>query len=345
MQVTERQFQPALDILTSNQRGFNMSSTSIYQQIESFVSTICINIAKTRLIKDKNDLFLEAMNFCSHLSSKSPLREILFCLKNEISTHPKCPICGKSCTWNIKQYHKTCSSSCSSKLFCIENNISNISQLKHVKEKKEQNCIEKYGVSNPSKLQSVKNKIQENRTKPDRNKLIEKYSLKYETNDVSFKSYSKHVRKLTEIVYKQNIDIIDPQRLRSKEYHLDHKVSVISGYANKIPAKIMADICNLEIIHSSKNYKKNYNSSMSIHELVELYKMKYGEYNIHKLIDDAPIAAIFKENNGNPCAYCGLPSLYHLPNGKWCCASHRNKCQGERTRNSEGQKKKRPLQS
>ncbi len=98
---------------------------------------------------------------------------------------------------------------------------------------------------------------------------------KFSTKDEYYYWHRQTVTKLTEIVYAKYIDFINPKRRqRSRyDYHLDHRYSIHDGYYN--PKKLASSAtlqevchpCNLRIISSSKNSKKNKVSSLSLTEL------------------------------------------------------------------------------
>ena len=58
---------------------------------------------------------------------------------------------------------------------------------------------------------------------------------------------------------------------RAKKFHLDHKFSIIEGYRNNVPAKIIGSIVNLEIICAKKNMSKKAKCSISLEQLMSDY--------------------------------------------------------------------------
>lgn len=104
------------------------------------------------------------------------LREMLYWLDNDMQDFPKCPICGKDITSFInpsKGYARHCSCKCT--------------QLdKKVRDKYKLSCIDKYGVDNGFKLDSIKQIMLDkygvdNAFKSDliKNKIIETNIKKY----------------------------------------------------------------------------------------------------------------------------------------------------------------------
>lgn len=91
-------------------------------------------------------------------------------------------------------------------------------------------------------------------------------------NDITIKEQYYHkVWHLTEQNYKKYKNKIDPDNLRSPEYHLDHKYSVISGFHNNIDPEIIASKFNLEMLTRSRNSKKSGKCSLHIDTLKEMY--------------------------------------------------------------------------
>jgi len=84
---------------------------------------------------------------------------------------------------------------------------------------------------------------------------------------LSFKKYRRRVRYLTNKTIKTNHELFSN---RGKTFHVDHKVSVLYGYKNKIPPNIIANINNLELKHFVDNIRKGFKNSISIDELYQL---------------------------------------------------------------------------
>jgi len=83
-----------------------------------------------------------------------------------------------------------------------------------------------------------------------------------------FEKYTEIVRDATDKNYQANFYEIPDAKKRSREYHLDHKVSIAYGFENNIPAYIIAHHKNLEVIHHSLNESKHTNNSITIDELL-----------------------------------------------------------------------------
>lgn len=90
-------------------------------------------------------------------------------------------------------------------------------------------------------------------------KALEGYVEKFHIDNVEeFDDYTRHVRKLTEQTYKKNKFEINPLNLKRgiRTYHLDHKVPIIQGFLQGIPAEVIAAKENLQILPALSNLSK-----------------------------------------------------------------------------------------
>jgi len=94
-----------------------------------------------------------------------------------------------------------------------------------------------------------------------------------------FEQYKQKVNRLSEISYRRFKHIIDPLNLRGKDYHVDHKYSIIQGYFDGIEEEIISSPFNLEIKTSRENCSKQGDCDISIEELVEKIKNNYENRN------------------------------------------------------------------
>lgn len=85
-----------------------------------------------------------------------------------------------------------------------------------------------------------------------------------------FIQYSRQVRLMTEKTWRENKAILDPNNIRSRQYHLDHKYSIREGFSNNIPPYILAHVGNLEIITGAKNLAKHARCSITLDQLFDL---------------------------------------------------------------------------
>jgi hypothetical protein len=95
-------------------------------------------------------------------------------------------------------------------------------------------------------------------------------------DDITSKEqYYYKVWYLTKQNYKKYKNEIDPHNLRSPEYHLDHKYSVIRGFHNNIDPEIIASKFNLEMLTRASNSKKSGKCSLRIDILQEMYHAQF----------------------------------------------------------------------
>lgn len=142
-------------------------------------------------------------------------------------------------------------------------NASSSDIIKNIRKKK---SIESYGVDNVSKSELVKSSI--------RAKAVERWKEIYKGKDftadgLSRKEYSNRAAQYADTQYKRYANIIDPDKKRSKDWHIDHIFSVTDGFLNNVPINIISDITNLRLISDKENYSKHRNSHKSLDDLYE----------------------------------------------------------------------------
>lgn len=141
---------------------------NLSQRISQFLSNTTSKSPMVS-IKSEKELYADILNATSYLrTAKMPQRIHHINTSHYVAV---CSICMKPVEWYDGSYRITCCRSCSLKqqnidylkLYNSENDTlyANVSQIPSVKAKKEKNSLEKYGVSNVSKAQQVKDIIQE----------------------------------------------------------------------------------------------------------------------------------------------------------------------------------------
>lgn len=88
----------------------------------------------------------------------------------------------------------------------------------------------------------------------------------------NFKDYARLVWRYTN---KNNLSVLENIEKRGRstnDYHLDHKYSIFQGFKDNIPAKIIGNICNLEMLKSGQNLSKNKKCSISKEELLTSFE-------------------------------------------------------------------------
>lgn len=137
-------------------------------------------------------------------------------------------------------------------------------------------------------LEKSLNKWWKNATEEEKNDLYkrrgieiskanrEKFGNNSELNHIEneFKCYAYQVRSLSNKNYNKYKKLINPENLirgtRECDYHLDHKISVLYGFINKIPIDIISSFYNLELILSRDNLRKHTQCTLSLEELIKL---------------------------------------------------------------------------
>lgn len=225
------------------------------------------------------ELLQEIVNNTINITN-SKFREKLYCYANNIKERPACHYCCVPVTYdrNKRCYHKFCSGPCAIRYSAEQRGITNVSQLPEVKAKKKQKALERYGVDNISKAPEVRAAIARGRVKYWERVLGSlRDSLIYVDLKISEKEYRRLVDRISNWMYRTHIDKIDPDKLRSPEWHLDHKVSIMYGFKNGISPHIIGDINNLEILPAADNIAKSYRSSIHLNELLEMYNEFYSK--------------------------------------------------------------------
>jgi len=89
-----------------------------------------------------------------------------------------------------------------------------------------------------------------------------------------YKVYNQNVRRLTE---KQDLNRLVDITLRGKDFHLDHKYSIVQGFLDNVPVHIIASLVNLQIIPSEENLLKGIKCDISLRALLEPHNL-LGKY-------------------------------------------------------------------
>lgn len=144
--------------------------------------------------------------------------------------------------------------------------------------------LEIYGETHPMKNDTIKEKMvnsslikdESGLNSHDRRRLTNEVNGYWITEDQvqNFKDYRKLVWRYTnqnDLSILENIEL----RAHTKEgYHLDHKYSIFQGYKDKIEARIIGNICNLEMLISGQNLSKSSKCSITKEDLLYSYNNK-----------------------------------------------------------------------
>ena len=128
-------------------------------------------------------------------------------------------------------------------------------------------CIEKYG-------DEIGNLIFLERQEKWQKSLYENNTYEHLYRWVKEKVYDSDLEKYYDDVWKEtnkNSKFVKDKDKRSKEFHLDHKFSIIEGYKQKVDHKIIGSVYNLEILPEKENCSKKSKCSISLSQLKEDY--------------------------------------------------------------------------
>ena len=95
---------------------------------------------------------------------------------------------------------------------------------------------------------------------------------KFTADGLTKKQYIRRCQQYAGTQYQRHKEILDPDNLRGKDWHIDHIYSVTDGFLNDVPINVISDVTNLRLISSTENYKKTKNSHKSLAELYEDFK-------------------------------------------------------------------------
>ena len=188
------------------------------------------------------DIYVSYLN--TRFNDSESILESIVRIYHKIEVRPTCKICGASLHFtglpNIP-FRKTCSNNCSHKLSILSMNntinekygVSNISKLESVKTKKQQTCLINYGVDNPMKYDKIKNKVKEKlklQQKEIHNKIKETCLIKYGVDNTSKIDEIKQKIKNT-FINKYGVD--NPMKCDE----IKNKFNWHSAYINQIKTK------------------------------------------------------------------------------------------------------------
>lgn len=123
--------------------------------------------------------------------------------------------------------------------------------------------LEKYGVDNPSKVPSIKQKLS-----------VAAFNRYSGIERTAVESYYKLVKLVTNKNWYENFNILNGIGLnkRSKDFHLDHIYSISEGFKNNIPPEIIGHWTNLRLIPKIENSSKGSRCHKTKEQLYEDYR-------------------------------------------------------------------------
>lgn len=206
------------------------------------------------------------------VDESTTFNEILYLVSNNINSRPLCEKCQSYVSWdthNLK-YHRFCSSKCS-----IHIAVKAASNDKS-KEKRESTILSKYGVNNIFKDKTVIEEIK--KVKRENRESLYGCIRDYRTLKNQF---DWRVKYHTNKTYEKYKNIIDPNGLRGRHYHVDHMYSKYDAFNNDVPIEILCHWSNLILVPYLNNLEKNKKSSKSIEELYEhYYTLRTEDYDV-----------------------------------------------------------------
>jgi hypothetical protein len=125
----------------------------------------------------------------------------------------------------------------------------------------------KYGVDNACNIDSLSRISKIQQTKIDRGWIIPDEFLS------DYKIYRKKIRRLTELTYKTNKHIINPdnfERVTNGKvgFQLDHRYSIVEGFLNDVEPEIISHCCNLQMLEWNLNREKSKSCDIDLEKLI-----------------------------------------------------------------------------
>lgn len=121
--------------------------------------------------------------------------------------------------------------------------------------------MQKYGVDNPSKCPSIRQKLSKS--------AIQRYSG---TERTLVEEYYNNVKLVTNKNWYEHFHNINPNKLqRSRDLHLDHIYSISEGFKNNVPPEIIGHWTNLRLIPKKENSSKGADCHKTLKKLYEDY--------------------------------------------------------------------------
>ncbi len=110
--------------------------------------------------------------------------------------------------------------------------------------------------------------------------LVLPHQLRTEPPVTNFKHYKYYCRWWTTKTYEEYKWYVDPENLKSLDFHVDHRISVKDGFNNGIPWQLLCHPCNLEVLPSIDNIRKSAASSISLKSLfkeIKEFRAEHGD--------------------------------------------------------------------
>lgn len=249
------------------------------------------------LYKNYPDLWLQILEITSFLPQSAKPKQRVWHILNDQSNIPVCPITGQPLQWKEKDYLRF--SSIEAKNKGIGKIISKVTTGNHWRQHDSEKAkkandkfstgfkngehkpwedrnrdyeasleaarktwMKKYGVDNPSKHLSIRQKLSKSALRRysdiDRTLAEEYYNA---VRLITNKNWYEHFHKLNGA---------GPNK-RSRDLHLDHIYSIAEGFKNDVPPEIIGHWTNLRLLPKIENSSKGSVCHKTIEELFEDY--------------------------------------------------------------------------
>lgn len=159
----------------------------------------------------------------------------------------------------------------------------------NIEKRRMQTLEQRYGlgVKNPWQISHIVEKNHSNKVKEKqlKTKIKNGYAVDYEKFKRTEKEqYYFEVNKLTRLAYREFREIINPDNIifKNREYGIDHIFSKIDGFLGNVSPLIIAHPCNLRILTTSQNSRKNSKSDQTLEELlssIEVFNKNHSQKN------------------------------------------------------------------
>jgi hypothetical protein len=150
-----------------------------------------------------------------------------------------------------------------------------------VKDKWNASYIKNNGVANPMQLETTKRKVLGSKLGINPDEVVFLYEKLKDKEGLDSYEYTQLVRILTEIALKENGESRfgknwESQRGKYKK-HIDHAVSIRTGFLNDIDPHVIAHIENLQLLEADGNLSKGSKDAFTIEELYSKIKQHSNE--------------------------------------------------------------------
>lgn len=236
---------------------------TIYHDLAAINAKIAPQHKKLHLRRSHNDLYSTILDKYP-VTERTSFPEIFYIVSANLKEKPKCH-CGKNVKWSHhnNRYNSFCSQRCSVHV------ANEAARSPLAKQKRKSTVLERYGVENVSHCDEIKGRL---------SKIRSSYWAEARTSDTvdgsTLDEYQRRVHQRSNTEYMHHIDKIDPNRLRGKDFHLDHVYSKFDGFNNSVPVEVISHWSNLRIISAKENLSKNRHSDKTLFQLYEDYSSR-----------------------------------------------------------------------